>query len=105
NIWRVKLPAAGSSPATAELFISSTRNDAGPKYSPDGKEIAFLSSRTGPREIWISRADVSDAVQKTFFGGPLVGVLNWSPNGQWIVFDARPEGQADVFVIPAAGRT
>jgi hypothetical protein len=39
----------------------------------------------------------------TFFGGPVVGVLNWSPDGQWIVFHARPEGQADVFVIPAAG--
>jgi hypothetical protein len=39
----------------------------------------------------------------TFFGGPLVGFMNWSPDGQWIVFHARPEGQADLFVIPAAG--
>jgi hypothetical protein len=29
--------------------------------------------------------------------------MNWSPDGQWIVFHARPEGQADLFVIPAAG--
>ncbi|MGH9628970.1 MAG: winged helix-turn-helix domain-containing protein [Bryobacteraceae bacterium] len=103
NIWRAKLPAAGDSPSAAELFISSTRGDYIPKYSPDGKRVAFVSSRTGPPEIWTSRADGSNPVQMTFFGGPLVGVLNWSPDGQWIVFHARPEGQADVFVIPAAG--
>jgi hypothetical protein len=29
--------------------------------------------------------------------------MSWSPDGHWIVFHARPEGQADLFVIPAAG--
>ena len=103
NIWRAKLSAAGDSPSAAELFISSTRRDSIPKYSPDGKKIAFISSRTGPNEIWTSRADGSNPVQTTFFGGPPAGGLNWSPDGQWIVFHARAEGQADVFAIPAAG--
>jgi hypothetical protein len=39
----------------------------------------------------------------TTFGGPLVGYANWSPDAQWLVFHARPSGQADVFVMPAAG--
>lgn len=103
NIWRAKLPAAGDSPATGELFLSSTRSDYSPKYSPDGTKIAFLSSRTGPGEIWIAKADGSNPLRMTFFGGPTVGIPNWSPDGQWIVFHARPEGQADLFVIPAAG--
>jgi Tol biopolymer transport system component len=87
----------------AELFISSTWRDDKPRYSPDGKNIAFTSSRSGFSEIWVSKADGSNPVRMTFFGGPLIGHANWSPDGQWLVFHARPEGQADVFVMPAAG--
>ena len=39
----------------------------------------------------------------TNFGGPLVGYAKWSPDGQWLTFHARPEGQADLFLMPAAG--
>jgi hypothetical protein len=51
----------------------------------------------------MANADGTNPAPMTFFGGPLVGVMNWSPDGQWLVFHARPEGQADLFVIPAAG--
>ena len=39
----------------------------------------------------------------TSLGGPLVGPAAWSPDGQWLVFHARPGGQADLFMIAAAG--
>jgi Tol biopolymer transport system component/DNA-binding winged helix-turn-helix (wHTH) protein len=103
NIWRAKLPAEGDPPAVAELFISSTWADQTPKYSPDGERIAFASSRSGSREIWVAKADGSNPVRMTFFGEPVVGYMNWSPDRQWIAFHARPEAQTDVFVIPAAG--
>ena len=103
NIWRAELPKSGTPPNSAELFISSTWVDQTPKYSPDGKEIAFISSRSGSREVWVSKADGSNAVRITFFGGPVVGHPNWSPDGQWIIFHARPEGPTDIFVVPAAG--
>jgi Tol biopolymer transport system component/DNA-binding winged helix-turn-helix (wHTH) protein len=103
NIWRAELPGRKSAPATAEPFISSTRPDQTPKYSPDGKKIAFMSSRSGSREIWVSNADGSNPVRMTAFGGPLVGGPTWSPDGKRIAFHGRPEGGPDVFVIPAAG--
>jgi Tol biopolymer transport system component len=103
NIWRATIPGPGDPPAVPELFITSTRLDGMPKYSPDGKKIAFGSSRTGTHEIWVANGDGSNPVQMTFFGGPLVGYMNWSPDGQWIVFHARPEGHSDLFVMPAAG--
>jgi len=87
----------------AELFISSTWRDEKPRYSPDGKNIGFISSRSGSSEIWVAKADGSNPFRMTFFGGPLVGMMNWSPDGQWLVFHARPEGQSDVLVMPAAG--
>jgi Tol biopolymer transport system component len=33
----------------------------------------------------------------------LVGWASWSPDSQWLLFHARPEGQADVFAVPAGG--
>ena len=86
-----------------QLLISSTLDDIQPRYSPDGKKIAFGSTRSGTREIWVADADGSNPVQLTSFGGPLVGFMNWSPDSQRLVFHARPEGQADLFTIPVAG--
>ncbi|MBK5291447.1 MAG: PD40 domain-containing protein [Acidobacteriia bacterium] len=103
NIWRAEIPPPGGPPSVPRMFSSSTRPDLQPRYSPDGKKIAFGSFRSGTREIWIAEADGSGPVQLTSFGGPLVGFMNWSPDGRRLVFHARPEGQADLFEIPASG--
>jgi Tol biopolymer transport system component len=103
NIWRARIPARGEAPSIPEKLISSTRADDKPRYSPDGSKIAFTSSRSGTPEIWVSNADGSNLVRMTNFGGPLVGHADWSPDGQWLTFHARPEGQADLFRMPAAG--
>jgi Tol biopolymer transport system component len=45
-------------------------------------------------------------VQLTSFGGSYVtGTPRWSPDGKTIVFDSRPRGQSDIFVINAESRT
>lgn len=103
NIWRAELPGNGALPVEAELFISSTWVDQTPKYSPDGSEIAFISSRSGSREVWVSNADRSNPVRITSFNGTMIGQPSWSPDGQWITFHARVEGSNDIFVVPAAG--
>jgi Tol biopolymer transport system component/DNA-binding winged helix-turn-helix (wHTH) protein len=103
NIWRARIPAAGERPSIPKRLIASTRADDKPRYSPDGSKIAFTSSRSGTPEVWEANSDGSSLVRITNFGGPLVGHADWSPDGQWITFHARPEGQADVFRIPAAG--
>ncbi len=103
NIWRAEVPPSGDQAGQPQLLISSTQNDGRPRYSPDGKKIAFGSTRSGTDEIWIADADGSNPMQLTFFGGPLVGYMNWSPDGQRLVFHARPEGQADLFTISTSG--
>jgi len=103
DIWRAEVPPTGGPASQPQLFISSTRLDNLPRYSPDGKKIAFGSTRSGAGEIWIADADGSNPAQLTSFGGPLVGFKDWSPDSQRLIFQARPEGQADLFTIPAAG--
>jgi len=103
NIWRAEIPHPGGQASQPRLLISSTYWEGSPRYSPDGKKIAFGSTRSGAREIWVADADGSNPAQLTFFGGPLVGFMNWSPDGQRLVFHARPEGQADLFTVPSSG--
>jgi Tol biopolymer transport system component len=73
--------------------------------APNGEHIAFVSNRTGSREIWIANSDGSDQTQLTFFNGPSVGSPRWSPDGKQIAFDSYAGGSSDIYVMPAdAGR-
>jgi eukaryotic-like serine/threonine-protein kinase len=103
NVWRVDASAAGA-PATsaARPAIVSTRSDHLPALSPDGKRLAFFSSRSGDFELWIGDSDGSNAVQLTSLKS-VPGFARWSPNGQMLAFHSDPEGHADVLTIPASG--
>ncbi len=80
DIWRAEIPPPGGQPSQPRLLISSTHQDNQPRYSPDGKKIAFTSTRSGTHEIWIADAGGSNPAPLTSFGGPLVGYRDWSPD-------------------------
>jgi Tol biopolymer transport system component len=63
----------------------------------------FRSNRSGSNEIWESDAEGRAAFQLTHIGGALTGTPRWSPDGAFVAFDSRPDGQADIYTIPAAG--
>jgi Tol biopolymer transport system component/DNA-binding winged helix-turn-helix (wHTH) protein len=101
NIWRKELhPGASSAPSGR--FISSTRMESGPQFSPDGKMIAFESTRSGAYEVWICRSDGTGPVQLTRFNSS-TGTPRWSPDGRQIAFDSRAPGNAEIFVVAAQG--
>jgi eukaryotic-like serine/threonine-protein kinase len=103
NLYRMELPANGKPAGAPEKFLSSTRREATPSFSPDGKRIAFWSNRSGTENIWVAEADGQNPVQLTSFTSGVAGTPQWSPDGKTIVFDARPEGQSDIYSIPADG--
>jgi Tol biopolymer transport system component len=86
NIWRVDLREPGHKPGSPARFISSTQWEADPKFSPDGKRIAFASDRSGTLEIWACDSDGSNPVQVTSMGGPSNNGPSWSPDSQKIAF-------------------
>ncbi|HEY8225789.1 MAG TPA: protein kinase [Pyrinomonadaceae bacterium] len=101
DIWRVG--TTGSRTRSATRLISSTRPDYGPQYSPDNKQIAFTSGRSGSNEIWVCDAAGLNPEQLTSFGGPDVGSPRWSPDGKQIAFDSVAAGNRDIFVVSAEG--
>jgi Tol biopolymer transport system component len=86
-------------------LITSTRMDFTPASSPDGKKIAFVSDRTGARELWIADMDGSNPLRLTAFGRPDVILPRWSPDGQTLVFNALtgPRGNFESYTISARG--
>jgi len=101
NIWRVEL--AGTHAMSARRLIASTRSDQLPKVSPDGQRVAFSSGRSGTREIWVSDADGSNAVQLTSLGSRLTTNPAWSPDSQQVAFDSRRDGVANIFSVGVKG--
>jgi len=75
-------------------FTFSGKSESAPRWSPDGKQVAFLSNRDGDDEqIYLMRADGGEgrAVTK---GKRSVQNFEWSPNGRQIAFLA-PEAKSE----------
>lgn len=82
-------------------LIADDSGNAAPQFSPDGKRIAYMSTRTGRWQIWISDTDGSNPRQLSFTES--AGTPRWSPDGRRIAFDAPYDGQTRIFVIKADG--
>jgi imidazolonepropionase-like amidohydrolase/Tol biopolymer transport system component len=76
------LPIAGGE---AKALTHDVAWEMQPRYSPDGKTIAFTSDQGGGDNIWIMNRDGSNprAVTKESFR--LLNSPSWSPDGQYIV--------------------
>jgi Tol biopolymer transport system component len=96
NIWRKDLTHNESH--AVELIVS-TREQTNPSYSPDGKHIAFESTRAGSREIWISDANGTSLLQVSRFKRSITGTPHWSPDARKIVFDSWNTMNPEVYVV------
>jgi Tol biopolymer transport system component/predicted Ser/Thr protein kinase len=103
NIWRIPGPNSSDKKSAPSRFIASTQADMEPQFSPDGKKIAFNSSRSGNFEIWVCDAEGRNPVQLTASNGPQLGSPRWSPDSRWIAFDSPKAGNSDIYIISADG--
>jgi Tol biopolymer transport system component len=104
NLWRIETSAPGAPSSSAPVMaISSTKHEYHCQFSPDGRRVAFSSSRSGDPEIWVSDPDGSNAVQLTSLSAQETMVPNWSPDGQFIAFSSNLEGEFEIYVVSAAG--
>ena len=102
DIWTV--PASGG---TASLLVSHPANEARPMYSPDGRQLAFISSRTGNGDIYLLTLATGELKRLTFDDG-LDQLDGWSRDGQWIYFTSASKDIGnlnDIFRVSVSGGT
>src|SRR5262245_36131803 len=76
DIWLV--PSDGSAPA--RQLIGGDRTENTPRFTPDGKRIAFISNRDGVPQVYAADAEGGNAKQITKISGGVQGPLVVSPD-------------------------
>lgn len=78
-----------------QLTRSNKSSSTSPRWSPDGKWIAFTSSRNDKNQIFVLRANGGEA-QQVSFEDDGVGGFEWSPDGkQFAIFKQEPESKEE----------
>jgi Tol biopolymer transport system component len=92
DVYVVKTDGTGLRQLTADTHLKRE-----PRWSPDGKRIAFFSNPAGKWQIWAIKPDGSSLEQLTDTEGGADGPV-WSPDGTRL-FCFAPVGQPFVFEL------
>ncbi|KQN92738.1 amidohydrolase [Sphingomonas sp. Leaf231] len=99
------MPVAGGSPTRIAEGLAFEHQ---PRFSPDGRRIAFTSDRGGGDNIWVMNADGSDKRQVTKEDFRLLNQPTWSPDGRFIAAKkhfttGRSLGTGEVWLYHVSG--
>jgi len=81
-----------------DLTEDNFRNDGWPRWSPDGKRIAFTSRRTGDYEVWVINRDGSGLRQVSESKGGHYSP--WSADGSTIAYSTHAPRNDCIIVQP-----
>jgi Tol biopolymer transport system component/DNA-binding winged helix-turn-helix (wHTH) protein len=73
-----------------------------PDLSADGKQLAFVSTRSGESQVWAANRDGSSPRQVSTFTRAVLRQPRWSADGKRILISASVRGQPDLYAIDAA---
>ena len=69
-------------------FTSDPAIDGDPVWAPDSNRIAFLSRRSGPKNLWLKRID-GGTEERLRESAENEAPTDWSPDGRFILFTER----------------
>ncbi len=102
DIWEV--PARGGD---ARLLVSHPATESRPLFSPDGRRLAFTSTRTGNGDVYVLTLATGDLARLTFDDASEL-VSGWSADSQSVLFQTGSHeisGMLDVYRVGVDGGT
>jgi dipeptidyl aminopeptidase/acylaminoacyl peptidase len=79
-------PSDGSAPARP--LTRHEKKDDTPRFSPDGKKLAFISNRSGTAQVWMLDLSGGEPQKVTDVSGGVQAPLAFAPDGKRIAFVA-----------------
>jgi Tol biopolymer transport system component len=100
------VPIAGGK---ATAFTTGMSMDNMPRFSPDGKRVAYVSDRSGADNVWIVSLDRKDTTQLTKSGNN-ANILyispEWTPDGKYVVASrTAPQSASKLWIYHFDGGT
>src|ERR1044072_6189061 len=100
-----RMPVTGGK---AELLLGGASWEWQPRFSPDGKWIAYTSDRDGGDNIWVMDPDGKNRRQVTKETQRLLNTPDWTPDGQYILtrkhfVDTRSLGAGEIWMYHING--
>ncbi len=96
NLWMIDVATGDHRPLT-----TGTASDRSPRWSPDGKRIAYVSSRDAGSQLWLRWMDSGQTAKLSSLPSGPSGIA-WSPDGKWLSFTMFVEQAPPSFVkMPA----
>jgi dipeptidyl aminopeptidase/acylaminoacyl peptidase len=86
HIWLA--PVAAVADHSPRQLTYGDGSDSRPRWSPDGKELAFISTRGGKSQVWILPMDGGEARQLTKISTEADGVT-WAAKGDTLLFTSQ----------------
>jgi dipeptidyl aminopeptidase/acylaminoacyl peptidase len=88
DIWTVAADGGSS-----KELIGGDKSENTPRWSPDGRRLAFISNRDGASQVYVASADGSDAKKITELAMGVQAPLVFSPDGAHVAFvsDVYPQ--------------
>ncbi len=104
DLWTI--PSDGGFPESLEIrmggiaFLQSHQ----PRYSPDGRHIAYISSAGPAAELWVRSLADGTTRQVTRLGGR-INSYAWSPDGSRLALAGDKYGSFDIWIVQLATGT
>jgi Tol biopolymer transport system component/predicted Ser/Thr protein kinase len=90
---------------TLSRFTFEGSRNQNPVWTPDGKRIAFFSTKEGPENLFWQMADGSGGLERLNTSQSVQIPRSWSPDGQLLAFDEiNPKTQYDIWVLRMSDR-